>query len=217
MLRLQLITTRGLTCEYCKTRVARAEELTLHHIKELTPENVHDATVALNPDNLMLVHHGCHNRIHRRGRRNNERQVFIVYGPPMAGKKTYVQGNMEPGDLVVDIDAIYVSLSTLSWYNKPEGLLPIARGLYNQTIDYIKTRYGRWSAAWIIGGFPDRYKRDKLASDLGAELIFMDTTRTECITRLAHDDGRHDKAEEWKRYIDRWFEEYTPSLLPPVS
>jgi len=216
-LRLRLILERGLICQHCGQRVARAEELTVHHIQELTPDNVHDAMIALNPDNLLLVHHGCHNRIHRRARRQGQREVVVVYGPPLAGKKTYVQANLTPGDLVLDMDGLYAALSTLAWYNKPDGLLPIARGMYNQGLDYIKTRYGRWDTAWVIGGFPEKYKREKMVNDLGAELVYIEATRAECIARLAHDEGRKGKAEEWKRYIDRWFEDYTPSTLPPGS
>lgn len=216
-LRLRLILERGLTCQHCGKPVVRAEDLTLHHIVELTPENVHDANIALNPDNLLLVHHGCHNRIHRRARHTGQREVVIVYGPPLAGKKTYVHANMEDGDLVLDIDALFSALSALPWYIKPDGLLPIARGLFNQTLDYIKTRYGRWSTAWVIGGYPDKYKREKLAHELGADLVYIEATKDECIARLAHDDGRRDKAEEWTRYIERWFEDYTTPTLPPVT
>ena len=46
----------GPPCEYCKKRVTHSRELTVHHIVELTPENVDDAMISLNPDNVMVVH-----------------------------------------------------------------------------------------------------------------------------------------------------------------
>jgi 5-methylcytosine-specific restriction endonuclease McrA len=45
------------TCHDCG---ARAEEV--HHIIELTPENIHDPNIALNPDNLMSLCGDCHKK-----------------------------------------------------------------------------------------------------------------------------------------------------------
>jgi 5-methylcytosine-specific restriction endonuclease McrA len=46
------------TCAYC---YARAEEV--HHKKELTPENINDPMIALNPDNLISLCHDCHQKV----------------------------------------------------------------------------------------------------------------------------------------------------------
>lgn len=46
------------TCAYC---AKRAEEV--HHIIELSPENINDVNVTLNLDNLMSLCHNCHNRV----------------------------------------------------------------------------------------------------------------------------------------------------------
>ena len=46
------------TCRDCD---GRAEEV--HHIVELTPENINDPMIALNPDNLMSLCHNCHTKI----------------------------------------------------------------------------------------------------------------------------------------------------------
>jgi len=45
------------TCAYCSSR---AEEV--HHIIELTPENISDPTITLNPDNLISLCHNCHTK-----------------------------------------------------------------------------------------------------------------------------------------------------------
>ena len=37
--------------------ITRAYDIILHHKIELTEENVHDAIIALNPDNIMIVSH----------------------------------------------------------------------------------------------------------------------------------------------------------------
>lgn len=46
------------TCQHC---YGRAEEI--HHIKELTPSNINDYSVTLNPDNLISLCHDCHTKI----------------------------------------------------------------------------------------------------------------------------------------------------------
>lgn len=207
--RLMIINLRGLRCEHCGEWVAVASELTIHHIIELTPDNVHDATVALNPDNVMVVHHACHNKIHKRNQTKTKQAVYIVYGPPLSGKSSFVRENMEPGDIVVDYDALFQSISMQPVYNKPNNLLPNVRALHNLLIDNIKTRYGKWETAWIIGGYADKYKREKLADDLGAELVFMDATEAECLARLKKDPERSKREAEWTGYIKKWFQDHT--------
>jgi 5-methylcytosine-specific restriction protein A len=46
------------TCAYCNSR---AEEV--HHIVELTPDNINDINVSLNPDNLVSLCGDCHKKI----------------------------------------------------------------------------------------------------------------------------------------------------------
>lgn len=46
------------TCHDC---YARASEV--HHIQELTPDNINDPHISLNPDNLVSYCHACHTKI----------------------------------------------------------------------------------------------------------------------------------------------------------
>lgn len=204
--RMVIISERGLRCEYCGEIVTRPRELTLHHKIELTPENVNDYNISLNPDNIQVVHHKCHNKIHNRFGYQAEKNVYIIYGPPMAGKKTYVREYMSRGDLVIDMDRLYEAVSFLPSYDKPDNLLINVRVIHNQLIDNIKTRFGKWNNAWIIGGYADKYKRDRLAENLGAELIFCDVSKEECMRRLEMDDGRKYRVDEWEGYINKWFD-----------
>ncbi|MED5017917.1 HNH endonuclease [Paenibacillus chibensis] len=200
----------GMRCEHCGKYVLKSSELTLHHIIELTPENVHDVHIALNPENILVVHHECHNEIHGRFGYQTEKGVYIVYGPPLAGHDDYVEQHSVRGDLVVDMDRLYAAVSMLPYYDKPDGLLPNVRGIHNMLIDNIKTRYGKWRSAWVIGGYADKRKRERLAEDLGAELIFCDVSRDECLARLEVDEDRKFRRDEWRGYIDKWFEQYQP-------
>jgi predicted kinase len=131
-----------------------------------------------------------------------------VYGAPLSGKKTYVRENMHRGDLVIDIDKLYAAVSFLPDFDKPENLFGNVIGIHNLLIDNIKTRHGKWNNAWVIGGYADRYKREKLAEDLGGELIFCDVSKEECMRRLEIDKDRQYRKDEWKKYIEKWFDEY---------
>ena len=198
----------GSRCDYCGEWIDRADEVTLHHITELTPDNVHDAMIALNPDNIKQVHAACHNMIHKHGA-IKQRRVFIVYGPPMSGKTSYVRQRAWPGDLIVDMDSLYEAISGLERYNKPNTLLPNIMAVQELLLDNIRTRYGRWDNAWIIGGYPERYRRDQLAKELGAALVPIIPTKQECLDRLKSDPARKHRQLEWTGYIEKWFDQHT--------
>ena len=53
----------------------------VHHITELTPMNINDATITLNADNLITVCNQCHDEIHGRNyRKEQERYAFDADG-----------------------------------------------------------------------------------------------------------------------------------------
>jgi predicted kinase len=207
--RTAIIAERGPRCQKCSKIIANPLDCILHHIKELTPENVRDVNIALNPDNVLIVCHDCHDKVHNRFGYKAERNVYIVFGPPLAGKSSYVREHMSRGDLIVDMDRLYSALSMLPDYDKPDNLFANVRAVHNLLIDNIKTRYGKWNNAWIIGGYADKYKREKLAEDLGAELIFCNVSKEECLRRLELDEDRRYRKDEWRGYIEKWFNEYT--------
>jgi hypothetical protein len=208
--RLAVIATRGLRCEHCGKPVTKASELTLHHIIELTPENVRDVMISLNTENVLVVHHDCHNQMHQRFGYQPPKGTFIVYGPPLSGKTTYVREHKGRNDLVVDIDSLFAAVTMLPALDKPDQLLPNVMAVQRTLLDNIKVRYGRWHSAWVVGGYADRYRREQLADDLGAELIFCDVSLEECVRRLEIDETRRERRAEWRQYIERWFAEYMP-------
>lgn len=208
-LRLRLINERGNICSACGKIVARSIKLIGHHKIELTPENVHDYNISLNPDLIELVCFDCHNKEHNRFGKRAERKIYLVYGPPMSGKSTYVKENILRGDIVIDMDRLYEAVTMLPYYDKPDQLFNNVIGLHNQLLDNIKTRFGKWTNAWVIGGYADKHKREKIANDIGAELIFCDVSQDECLRRLKEDEGRQYRQDEWEGYINKWFESYT--------
>lgn len=204
-----IISERKPICETCGQVIIDPKEIEVDHDPiELTVNNVNDANVALNPENVKIRCHDCHNKRHNRYGKT-ERSVYIVYGPPMAGKMIYVLGNMQRGDLIVDMDRLYTAVSLQGLYDKPDELIRNVFAIHDLLIDNIKTRYGKWRNAWVIGGYPEKYKREQLAEELGAELIYIEATKEECLERLAQDNDRKYRQPEYEGYINKWFERYT--------
>ena len=209
--RLRIIADRGVTCSECKKLILEDKDLHIHHIIELTLMNVNDYNISLNPSNVKVVCHECHNKIHKRfgHQEHKERGVYIIYGPPCSGKTTYVLNHKQDEDIVIDMDRLYEAITLLPRYNKPDKLRYNVFALRNTLIDNIKTRYGGFNSAWIIGGYPNKYDRERLAKDLGAEVIHIQATEEECLDRLNNcNDYRQYYKSEWKKYIRKWFEDF---------
>lgn len=195
-------------CAYCGKPIVKAYDCIAHHKEALTESNVNDAFVSLNPENIDLVHHMCHNKIHNK-LGYAVRQIYLVYGSPLSGKSSYVENVREPGDLIVDIDSIWQCVSGCDRYVKPDRLNSVVFGLRDSLLDMVKMRRGKWNNAYIIGGYPFTAERERLINSLGAREIFIDTSRDECVARLmASNDGRN--KDEWLKYIDEWWEKYSP-------
>lgn len=212
--RLSLISERSpegiIHCEYCGKIINSSGDAEIDHVKELTLDNVNDFNISLNPQNLKISCKLCHNKKHKRFGTAKEHNVYIVFGPPMSGKTTYVKENMERGDIVVDMDRLFSAISLFDLYDKPETLKYNIFAVRNTLLDNIKTRYGKWNNAWIIGGYSNVHDRTRLADELGAELIFIDTPKEVCIKRLdTCCDLRYYQKSDYKMYIDKWFDEFT--------
>jgi hypothetical protein len=195
---------RGGKCERCGETIEDMKDLIGHHKTELTEDNINNLNISLNPDNIEVICFDCHNKEHRRF--GYKQEVFIVWGSPLSGKTTMVRDMMQYGDIVVDMDALWQAVTFQPEYVKPTNCRFNIFALRDNLLDQIKTRYGRWYTAWVIGGYPERYERERLAGALGAELIYCESTKEECLERLEQSD----KPESWRQYILDWWERYSP-------
>lgn len=193
-------------CEECGKPIVRAYDCIGHHKKELTEENYTDYNISLNPDNIALVHHRCHNRIHNK-LGYTQRQVYVVYGSPLSGKSSYVAEAMAEGDLIIDMDSIWQCVSGCERYVKPNRLKSVVFSVRDNLLESVKYRRGKWLNAYIIGGYPFKAERDRLIDTLGAREVFIDTDKETCLNRLlACEDSRN--KDEWERYINDWWLQY---------
>lgn len=190
-------------CEYCNKPIVKAYDLIAHHKIELTEDNVNDVTISLNSDNILLIHHKCHNIIHNK-LGHKKRTVYIVYGSPFAGKREYVNKVKVEGDLIVDIEEIWNCIG--GKHNRLKGVVFSVR---DNLLECIKYRRGKWLNAYVIGGYPLISERERLAKELGAELVFIDTDKDECINRLMQSDKDIDLYLE---FINDWWSKFTPTV-----
>ncbi len=191
--------------------IVKSYDIILHHKIFLTEDNVNNAAIALNPDNIQIVSHKTHNLIHNKfGYQRQE--VYLVYGSPLSGKTTYVNTVANSSDLILDVDKIWGAICPASEYEKPPCLNSIVFGVRDFLLDCIRIRRGKWKNAYIIGGYPLVSERERLCRQLGAREVYIESTKEMCLERLKKDERRNKK--DWENYINTWWERYT---IPPVD
>ena len=188
-----------LRCEYSGQPIVKKYDAIVHHKIELTEDNVNDPNIALNPDNVMVVSHKSHDTIHERCGQYT-RKVYLVYGPPCAGKTTYVRNICRTDDLIIDIDAIWEALCISDRLHKPKRLTANVFGVRDALIDQVRTRTGQWRTAYYIATMPIKSERDRICDMLGAQEIYVESTLEECLDRAPD--------ENWKGYVREWFATY---------
>lgn len=186
-------------------------ELRPHHKVELTLDNIDDVNVTLNPDNIEVLCHDCHNAAHKRfGYAVGAKHVYLVYGSPCAGKTTYVNSVATRNDLIVDLDKIHRAICICGLYDKPDATKRVAFNVRDYLLDEVRTATPRrkWQDAYIIGTYPDRIDRDMFAQDYGAELVHIDTSKEECIKRAYQDIERSSIRDAVIGWINAYWERY---------
>ena len=188
--------------------------LVFHHKTHLTNFNVNDASVAINPMNIATLHWHCHNLVHARFNgvaQKIERKVYLVTGASCSGKTTWVRERIQEGDIVLDIDDIWQMVSGMPRYTKPNSVKPIVFNIRNTIKEQIAKGIGSWRNAYVIESLPiatDRKREIERYRAHNVEVITMNTTREECISRLnAQPSGRNIKAYEG--YINNYYEDFT--------
>lgn len=185
-------------------------DIVAHHKIPLTMQNVNDYSISLNPKNIMLVSHRSHNEIHARYGFAMLKKVYYVYGAPCSGKSTFVHESKGNSDLIVDIDLIWQAVTGGALYEKPDALKAAVFAMRDTLLDIVKTRSGKWERAYVIEGGANKADRERRINALGAEDIFIQCDKETCLQRLASDNTRELVREQWRGYIDDWFNRYQP-------
>ena len=195
-------------CEYCNKPIANPYDCIAHHCNTfLTEENVNDAEIAFNPENIQLVHHRCHNLIHEK-LGYKRREVYLIYGSPCSGKSTYLDTVRMPGDFIIDIDLMRQCVSGQPPHIITPSLRSIVFGMRDYLMECVKYRRGKWQRCYILGGFPLQAERERICDEVGASEIYIESTKEECLSRLEKNPNHRD-VEAWKGFIEDWWSRYT--------
>lgn len=186
-----------IVCEHCHKPIVKAYDCIGHHKEPLTEGNVNNYDVSLNPENIMLVHHKCHNEIHKRFG-TYTRHIYIVYGSPCAGKTTFVNERALKDDLIIDIDRIFEAINN----GRSNRIYDNVMQVYRLLVDMVKTRNGKWINAFIIRGFPLKGERERLAAMLDAELVYIDTDEQTCLERA------YKRAPDYDKFVLDWWQKF---------
>ena len=213
----------ALYCEHCGKLILKSFNpneknnkgaIVYHHKKNLTNQNVNDASIAINTENIAVLHWQCHNIVH--GRFNGtavaiERKVYLITGAPLSGKTTFVRERLQEGDIVLDIDDIWQMLSGQPRYTKPNSIKPAVFAARDAIKEQIQKGGGSWRNAYIIQSLPlatDRKREAEKYKAHNCEIVTMEASREECLNRLyAMPNGRDIK--DYERFINNYFDDYT--------
>jgi predicted kinase len=217
----------ALVCADCGTVLVKSfnpqannnkHAIVFHHEKELNNQNCNDASISLNCNLITILCWKCHNIRHNRfvgGAVSIERKVYLITGAPCSGKTTFAREHMQAGDLILDIDDLWHTLSGQPRYTKPNALKAIVFQLRRDIKAQIAAGAGTWRNAFIIESLPiatDRKREVERYRAHNCEVITMDATQEECLQRLyANPSGRDIKAYE--EYIAEYFADYTGGVV----
>ena len=130
-------------------------------------------------------------------------EVTLVWGPPCAGKSTFVQELAERGDVILDSDQIHAALSGLELHDHVDSVSTFVQDTWNSMLRQLRDSNTR---AWVIAGVPTRTQREELAGIITSS-HFINTDQDTCHARAKEAN----RPEQWHHYIDRWFNEFEPN------
>lgn len=133
------------------------------------------------------------------------KKLYIVTGPPCAGKSTYCREHMGPLDIVFDYDEIANALCYGTDHSYKEHVAGLTLQMRKVFIHFINNALGIPGAVWIIN---TAAPRNIAAQVYGYEIevVELKATRQECLARMMTDPARPDK-KTWERAINKYFDD----------
>lgn len=126
--------------------------------------------------------------------------LFVVTGPPTAGKTTWVAQHAKPGDITIDYDALVNALTPRGPepYDAPMHIVDVAQTARNAAIHIALNKL--WHChVYIIDSQPNDEARQRYER-LGAQFINIDPGHEVCAARARAE--RHPRIQQ---AVDHWY------------
>ena len=138
--------------------------------------------------------------------------LYVVTGPPAAGKSSWIEARAKPTDIVIDLDRITRALTgpgAPNW-NQNEIHLRVAH----------KARYAAMQEAFEVRDQVDVYLIHTMPSDawlaryqrLGAEIVTVDPGE-----QVVRERVRAMRSGGMDRVVTRWYRHYRRGNAPPAA
>lgn len=145
----------------------------------------------------------------RSGQATVTAKVQLVCGPPGAGKSTFVDKHRQRGDLIIDVDTLFMALSGQPQYDKPAELLGFVKDMQKHALQRL-ARSTSVRRAWIVTQAPRASERDAIARELNAEVTVFAVPASVCMRHIFSDPRRRDQGAAWRKLVDYWWSKWQP-------
>lgn len=112
--------------------------------------------------------------------------IHVITGPPCAGKSTYVREHAEPGDVLVDFDALAQALGSGRPHDAPDEVRSAAFAARSAVVALALSGDAK-ADYWVIHTNPTDEQAAAYEA-AGSEFVALDPGVDECLRRAADDD-----------------------------
>jgi hypothetical protein len=140
------------------------------------------------------------------GWKRAQTRITLVYGPPASGKSTLVNERKQPGDLVVDYDAIAESLGSDTSHGHSDAINDAASSARNALLRKLRRGESKADRAWIISANP------AAVSMFPHHVAILCDPGQDEVHRRAVAAGRPPK---WHQIINSWYAGVSKVDQPP--
>ena len=208
----------GGICEKCKNKPG----VELHHIEHLTPGNINDPDITINPDNLMLLCKDCHFAEHRAECFHNyvpekylyngiwwdkmgiprKQWVTMINGAPGSGRHAAIEDYKMDGDIIIDAARIADALIV---QGKNENLTELVDNIISTIKPQVKNGKIDARQIYIITSIPGQAEAEAEAESWGANLMQMKADIDTCRDNIiATTTGRYRQIKLYQ--MEKYFE-----------
>lgn len=145
----------------------------------------------------------------RAGSATTTARVELVCGPPGSGKSTHVDKHRQRGDLIIDMDTLFMALSGQPQYDKPAELVGFVKDMQKHALQRL-TRSTSVRRAWIITQAPHARDRDAIAREFNANVTVFAVPASICMRHICNDPRRRALAPAWRKLVDDWWMKWQP-------